>query len=330
MSDSSNPPVAIEAAGLADFVAGALGREPAGQIAVAEFGDPLRVYLADIPEGRHGSARSSAFARAFIGDIAGMPATGRGQRDVALLIYARDGHGLKDVRPYNAVWLNLLIVCEQRGLNVVASQFIIPTQWWGLPSIGETGPGTPRAAAGRTADGGPTVGAEGGADVVADAVRAFARELEAGHEAAKRSLKPLLAAVLTGRRDVEDLTDQEVARLLLAVQNGDILHAASTYCEPEEVKRAAPLWSRVARLCVDPYRRMAAAPLTLLGIALLLDGDVPAAAGAAFLALEVKPGDEEAQVLLGLVFRAELEQVVRAPVSVAEALRAALREDREE
>ncbi|MFE4357452.1 MULTISPECIES: hypothetical protein [unclassified Kitasatospora] len=141
MSDSDNAPVAVEAADLADFVAGALGREPAGRIAVAESGDPLRVYLADIPEGRCGSARSAAFARAFIGDIPGMRATGRGQRDVALLIYARDGHGFKDVHPYSAVWLNLAVVCERCGLNVVASQFIIPTRWWGLPSIGETGPG---------------------------------------------------------------------------------------------------------------------------------------------------------------------------------------------
>ncbi|WP_224273389.1 DUF4192 family protein [Streptomyces sp. LS1784] len=327
MSDSNNTPFVLETADLADFVAGALGREPAGQIAVAELGEPLRIYLADIPEERY---RSVSFARAFIGDIAGMPATSRGQRDVALLIYARDGHGVEDVDSYNALWLKLKVVCERYGLTVVESQFITPTRWWPMPSIGDSGPGRPRAAERPTADGGPAVGAEDAADVVADAVRAFARELEAGHEAAKRSLKPLLAAVLTGRRDVEDLTDEEAARLLIAVQNGDILHTASTYCEPEEVKRAAPLWSRVARLCVDPYRRMAAAPLTLLGIALLLDGDVPAAGGAALLALEVKPEDEEAQVLLGLVSRAELEQVIRVPVSAAEALRAALREDREE
>ncbi|MFJ4189390.1 DUF4192 family protein [Kitasatospora sp. NPDC089509] len=326
MSDSNNSPFILEVADLADFVAGALGREPAGKIVVAEFGEPLRVLLADIPEQ---PSRSSSFARAFIGDVAGLSPAGRGQRDVALLLYARDGHGIEDVHSYNAVWLNLRVVCERYGLNVVESQFITPTHWWALPSIGVFGPGSPRAAARPTADRSTEGGPTGAASVVAEAVRAFARELVAGHEVVRRSLKPLLTAVLTGRRDVEGLTDTEAAKLLHAVQNGDFQHTASTYCEPDEVKRAVPLWSRVARLCVGPYRHLAAAPLTLLGTALLLDGDVPAAGGAALLALEAKPGDGSAQELMGLISLAELDRVVRAQVGVAEALRAALREGRE-
>ncbi|MFJ2866879.1 DUF4192 family protein [Kitasatospora sp. NPDC087314] len=327
MSDTN--PLIVEMADLADFVAGALGREPAGQIVVAEFGEPLRVLLADIPEDPR---RWSSFVRAFIGDIAELPATSKGQRGVALLVYARDGQGPEDVDSYTAVWRHLAAACARYGLAVLESQFITPIYWWTLPtdpSAGAPGPGTPRAAERSTADGCPAVGAEGAAGVVADAVRAFARELEAGHEATRQSLGPLLAAVLTGRRDVEELTDAEAARLLLAVQNGDVLHAASTYCEPDEVKRATLLWSRVACLCVDPYRRLAAAPLTLLGAALLLDGDVPAAAEALLLALEAKPGDEQAQAVLGLVSLAELDQVVGTSVSVAESLRASLRDCRE-
>lgn len=324
MSDTN--PLIVEMADLADFVAGALGREPAGQIVVAEFGEPLRVLLADIPEDPR---RWSSFVRAFIGDIAELPATSRGQRGVALLVYARDGQGLKDVDSYTAVWRHLAAACARYGLNVLESQFITPTHWWPLPSIGDSGPGTPRAAGRPTAGEGPADGADGAAGVVADAVSTFARELEAGHDAARRTLKPLLAAVLTGRRAVEELADAEVARLLLAVQNGDVQHMASTYCEPDEVKRAVPLWSRVARLCVDPYRRMAAAPLALLGVALLLDGDVSAAGGAVLLALEVRPGYEPAEELMGLVTLAEVDQVVRAPLGVAEALRGALRSSRE-
>ncbi|MBO1418714.1 DUF4192 family protein [Streptomyces sp. FH025] len=327
---SDNTPFTPEMAHLADFVAGALDREPVGQIVVAEFGEPLRLLLADIPEGPH---HWPSFARTFIGDVAELPATSKEQRNVALLVYARDGHGLEDADTYTAVWRHLATTCARYGLAVIESQFITRTHWWPLPAdptTGAPGPGTPRAAERPTADRHPVDdGAEGDAGVVADAVHAFARELEAGHEAAKQSLKPLLAAMLTGQRDIEELTDAEAARLLLAVQNGDFLHMASTYCEPEEVKRAALLWSRVAWLCVDPYRRLAAAPLTLLGAALLLDGDTPAAAEALLLALEVKPGDEQAQALLGLVSLAEIDRVIGAPVSAAESLRAFLRKRRE-
>ncbi|WP_371517629.1 DUF4192 family protein [Kitasatospora sp. NBC_01300] len=327
MSDST--PSTIETADLADFVAGALGREPAGQIVLVEFGEPLRLLLADIPED---PSRWSSFARAFIGDIAELPATSKGQRGVALLVHARDGHGIEDIDSCAAVWRHLAAACARYGLTVLESQFITPTHWWPLPAepaTGTPGPGTPRAAGRPTADGRPGDGAEGAAGVVADAVRAFARELEGGHEAVKQHIVPLLAAVLTGRRDVEELTDAEAAQLLLAVQNGDVLHTASTFCEPEEVKRAVLLWPRVALLCADPYRRMAAAPLTLLGAALLLDGDVPAAAEALLLALEVKPGDQQARALMGLVCLAELDQVIGAPVAVAESLRVSLRDCRE-
>ncbi|MFD7450333.1 DUF4192 family protein [Kitasatospora sp. NPDC059827] len=326
----SDNPFIVAMADLADFVAGALGREPAGQIVVAEFGEPLRVLLADIPED---PGRWPSIARAFIGDVAELPATSKGQRSVALLVYARDGHGPEDADTYTAVWRHLATACARYGLAVLESQFITPTHWWTLPadpSASAPGPGAPRAAGRQTADGHPVGGTEGAAGVVADAVRAFARELEAGHEAAKQHIESLLDAMLTGRRDLEELADPEAAQLLLAVQSGDVLHTVSTYCEPEEVTRAVLLWSRVACLCVDPYRRMAAAPFTLLGAALLLDGDVPAAAEALLLALEVNPGFEQAQALMGLVALAELDQVIGAPVSVAESLRASLRKWREE
>ncbi|MFF4819887.1 DUF4192 family protein [Kitasatospora sp. NPDC001309] len=326
---SDNNPLIVPTADLADFVTDALGREPAGQVVLVEFGDPLRVLLADIPED---PGRWSPFARAFISDVAKLPATSTGQRGVALLVHARDGHGPDEADSCTAVWRHLATACARYGLAVVESQFVTPARWWPLPAdpaAGALGPGIPRVAERPEADGHPAGEVEGAAGVVADAVRAFARELEAGHESAKQHIRPLLAAVLTGHRAVEELTDTEAARLLLAVQNGDVLHAASTYCEPEEVKRAVPLWSRVACLCVDPYRRMAAAPFTLLATALLLDGDVPAAAEALFLALEAKPGDDSAEALMGLVVRAELDPVIGAPVSAVESLRTFLRERRE-
>ncbi len=103
---------------------------------------------------------------------------------------------------------------------------------------------------------------------------------------------------------------------------------ASTYCEPGEVARAKELWARAAALCAGGFRRLAAAPLILLGAALLLDGDVQAAGGAAAQALEVKPEDKDAKALLGLVSLVELGRVVGDPTSVLDELRQMLREER--
>ncbi|MEV7926060.1 DUF4192 family protein [Kitasatospora sp. NPDC088779] len=330
---SENTPFTIEAADLADFAAGAFGREPARQIVFVEFGEPLRMIVADIPQDPH---HWPSFARAFIGDVAELPPTSTGQRGIALLVYARAGHGPEAIEWYTALWRHLAAACARYGLAVIESQFITPTHWWPLPadtSCGNPGPGTPRTVddADRPTVDPHVVGGDDqdGGGVVADALRFFAEELEAGGEAVIRDLEPVLDAVLTGRRGVDTLTEPEAARLLLAVQNGEVLHLASTYCEPGEVKRARWLWARIARLCTGRHRRLAAAPLTLLGTALMLDGDLAAAEGAAVQALEAKPGDEDAQALLGLVALAEVDQVIGAPVGVPDSLRAVLREQRE-
>ncbi|MFJ6380176.1 DUF4192 family protein [Kitasatospora sp. NPDC092039] len=324
---SDNSPHILAMAELADFTACALGREPAGEIVLAEFGEPLRLLCADIPEDPN---RVSSFARAFIGDVGELPATSAGQRSVAVLIYARAGHRIEHVDLYAVVWHHLAVECARHGLTVIESQFITPTHWRPLPAQ-LSAAFNPRAAMPPTGDRhAADDDAEDTGGVVAEILRAFAQELEAGREDTKQNLMSLLDAMLTGRRDIEELTAAQAAQLLLAAQNEDFLNMASAYCEPAEVKRAMEIWSRVAALGVGPYRHLAAAPLTLLGIALLLDGNAQAAGGAFLFALDAKPGGDQAQALLELVSLDERDQLAGVQGIVAAELRAALSRRREQ
>ncbi|MGW4891020.1 DUF4192 family protein [Kitasatospora sp. NPDC004240] len=120
-------------------------------------------------------------------------------------------------------------------------------------------------------------------------VHDFADELAAGHEAVKRRMLLLLDSAMASDDAAGALEDRDVARLLLAVQNGAVFDTATQHCEASETARAVRLWTRAIRLCVGQHEDLAGAPYALLGLALLLDGDSAGAGAALARAAVLRP-----------------------------------------
>ncbi|MFJ1706806.1 DUF4192 family protein [Kitasatospora sp. NPDC088346] len=136
--------------------------------------------------------------------------------------------------------------------------------------------------------------------LVHDVFHDFADELAAGHEAMKRRMLLLLDSALASDHAAGAVADRDVARLLLAVQNGPVFDAATEYCEASETARAAGLWNRAIRLCVGRHETLAGAPYALLGLALLLDGD-NAGAAALTRAAALRPDHPSAEALVAIL-----------------------------
>ncbi|MFI6447853.1 DUF4192 family protein [Kitasatospora sp. NPDC050543] len=137
--------------------------------------------------------------------------------------------------------------------------------------------------------------------LVHDVFHDFADELAAGHESMKRRMLLLLDSAMASDHAAGALADRDVARLLLAVQNGLVFDAATEYCEAPETARAARLWNRVIRLCVGRHETLAGAPYALLGLALLLDGDNAGASAALTRAAALRPDHPSAEALVAIL-----------------------------
>ncbi|WP_327074474.1 DUF4192 domain-containing protein [Kitasatospora purpeofusca] len=213
--------------------------------------------------------------------------------------------------------------CDRRRLTALHSLLVTPTHWWDLVGdgtlLGVPTPGNPRLhprGSHETRDDWTPVsgpGAHRARQAVEHAFAELGRELAAGHGAARRRFLALLDGALgAGGRAIRGPASGGLAvQVLVALQNGPLLDAAAELCETADPVRARDLWISAARLCVEPYRALAAAPLTLLALTDLLAGDLARARAVLAEAVAVKPEYAAAERLMRMVDYQEARVLTR-------------------
>ncbi|MFC8723000.1 DUF4192 family protein [Kitasatospora sp. NPDC057198] len=328
---SNTPHFNLQPGDLADLVADAYGYEPAGHVVLAAFGTKLSLF--DIAYEQDPDTWPD-LAADFIGIVAHrLRALGQDPREVLLLVYAHPGDGPEAIEKHTLLGRRLVLACGNHSLPVGGRQFATPTHWWSLPGfMPSDGPGL-----GSVRLRGAALAQAAAASSPADTRRElmerayidFTDELSVhGRDGLLDRLLLFVADLLAGGQDLEELPDQQLARLLLATQNGTFRYRAALRFEPEEVKRARRLWQRVADLCTGEHAQYAAGPLTLLGIAALLDGDCQEASEHLRRAVQSRPDAEDAASGLLCAEFAVLAHRFGVPLDVPDELRRHLRADR--
>ncbi|MGW4696903.1 DUF4192 family protein [Kitasatospora cineracea] len=322
---SSNAPhFHLQPGDLADLVADAYGHEPAGRVVLVAFGTKLSLF--DIAYEQDPDTWP-ALAADFIGIVAHrLRDLGQDPREVVLLVYAHPGDGPEAIEKHTLLGRRLVLACGNHNLPVGGRQFATPTHWWSLPGFMPSdgpGPGTVRlrgAALAQAAAASSPAGADGG--LMDQAYLDFTDELLVhGRDDLLQLLLLFVVDLLADGQDLEELADQQLARLAFASQNGAFRHLAALRFEPQEVKRARRLWQRVADLCTGEHARLVGGPLVLLGIAALLDGDCEAASGHLGQAVEASPDSEDARAALLCAEFALIAQRFGVPLDVPGELR---------
>ncbi|ROR42912.1 DUF4192 family protein [Kitasatospora cineracea] len=321
---SSTPHFHLQPGSLADLAANAYGHEPAGHVVLMAFGTKLSLF--DIEYDKDPNTWP-ALAADFIGIAAHrLRALGQDPREVVLIIYAHPGDGPEAIEEHTLLGRRLVLACGNHGLPVGGRQFATPTHWWSLPGfMPSDGPGLGSvrlrgAALAQAAAASSPAGADAG--LMDQAYLDFTDELSArGRDDMLQLLLLFVVDLLADGQDLQELADQQLARLVFAAQSGAFRHLAALRFEPQEVKRARRLWQRVADLCTGEHAQLAGGPLVLLGIAALLDGDCEAASGHLGRAVEAKPEAEDARAALLCAEFALIAQRFGVPLDVPGELR---------
>ncbi|QKW22327.1 DUF4192 family protein [Kitasatospora sp. NA04385] len=324
MSGSSTPHIDLQPGGLADFVADAYGYEPAGRAVLIAFGSKLSLF--DIGYDKDPNTWP-ALAADFIGFVAHrLRALGQDPREVVLIIYAHPGDGPEAIEKHTLLGRRLVLACGNHNLPVGGRQFATPTRWWRLPGfMPSDGPGLGsvrlRGAALAQAAAAPSP-ADADAGLMDQAYLDFKGELSIhGHDSLLQLLLLFVVDLLADGQDLEELADQQLARLVFAAQSGAFRHLAALRFEPQEVKRARLLWQRVADLCTGEHAQLVGGPLVLLGIATLLDGDCEGASGHLGRAVEARPEAKDARAALLCAEFAVIAQRFGVPLDLPGELR---------